>query len=196
MLPLLSIFQNTEKTWWLCQRTLGNHNTLLVCFVCKHLCFVYNLISSIPFKKHFYPYTAVTQSLLSYTILCASLQLSRSPEKYIENWEIYIENLIFFRWVITYSILLLPLPSHLPHWISSTFFKSGMNIKSFLSKEKLTHKRITVKGGSSFHRAPNPVWKEIRPCKNQTTKWFSPSGTHISLEDPPAPSAVSPRLFS
>lgn len=65
-----------------------------------------------------------------------------------------------------------------------------MNIKLFLSKEKLTHKRITVKDGSSFHRAPKPVWEEIRPCKNQTTKWFSPPGTHISVADPPALSGV------
>lgn len=59
-----------------------------------------------------------------------------------------------------------------------------------LPKEKLTHKGIAVKGDSSFHRAPKPIWTEIRPCRNQTTKRFSPLGTRFTLAHPPVPSAV------
>lgn len=143
-------------------------------------------------KKHFYPYTAVTQSLLSCNISLASLQLYSSTGKYIENGEIYREQLIFFQWVITYSILSAPLPPPLPHWISSTcsISISGMNTKLFLPKEKLTHKGIAVKGDSSFHRAPKPISTEIRPCRNRTTKAFSPSGTCFTLAYPSVPSAV------
>ena len=145
-----------------------------------------------PHQFHAFIYTAVTQSLLSYIISLASLQLYSTIEKYIENWELYRKQLVFFWWVITCSILLVPVPPHLPHQISSTCFISisGMNTKLFLPKEKLTHKGIAVKSDSSFHRVPKPIWTEIRPCRNQTTKLFLPSGTHFTLAHPPVPSAV------
>lgn len=42
-----------------------------------------------------------------------------------------------------------------------------MNTKLFLPRKKLTHKRINVKGDSSFHRTPKPTRQKSDPAETK-----------------------------